>query len=198
MILETIEILDNNFTMTLEQLETKIANGDYDDLLDKYNLLMVISNGLILINKADKSCKVIAPADLKGYINNSIVDLNEIVNNNSLAINTIENTMKSKTIIVTLTDTELIVTLNHNTEIRCGEVTTMSINMPTSISDDYISSVIFTSGATATVFDYPDTIKMIGEGCVDGRFIPGINKRYEIIISYDGVNFVGAVGGYAI
>lgn len=68
MILETIEILDSNLTLTLEQLQTKVANGDYDDLLNNYNLLMIISGGLVLINKDDKSCKIIAPIDLENYV----------------------------------------------------------------------------------------------------------------------------------
>lgn len=68
MILETIEILDSNLTLTLEQLQTKVTNGDYDDLLSNYNLLIMISNGLVLINKDDKSCKIIAPTDLDNYV----------------------------------------------------------------------------------------------------------------------------------
>lgn len=68
MILETIEILDSNLEMTMEQLETKVTNGDYDDLLSKYNLLIIISDGLVLVNRSDKSCKVIAPIDLENYV----------------------------------------------------------------------------------------------------------------------------------
>lgn len=68
MILETIEILNSNLTLTLEQLQTKVTNGDYDDLLNNYNLLIMISNGLVLINKDNKSCKVIAPIDLENYV----------------------------------------------------------------------------------------------------------------------------------
>lgn len=68
MILEFIEILDSNLTLTLEQLQTKVTNGDYDDLLNNYNLLIMISNGLVLINKDNKSCKVIAPNDLENYV----------------------------------------------------------------------------------------------------------------------------------
>lgn len=68
MILETIEILDSNITLTLEQLQTKVTNGDYDDLLSNYNLLIMISSGLVLINKDDRSCKIIAPIDLENYV----------------------------------------------------------------------------------------------------------------------------------
>lgn len=71
MILEAIEILDNNLSLTLEQLQAKIANGDYDDLLNNYNLLIMISNGLALINKDNRSCKIIAPIDLENYVKNT-------------------------------------------------------------------------------------------------------------------------------
>ena len=43
----------------------------YDDLLRNYNLLIMISNGLVLINKDNKSCKIIAPTDLENYVKNT-------------------------------------------------------------------------------------------------------------------------------
>lgn len=79
-----------------------------------------------------------------------------------------------------------------------GEVTSMTLTLPSTTADDYISSIVFTSGVTPTNLVYPDTIKMIGEGCIDGVFTPAANKRYEVIVSYDGANIVGVVGGYAI
>ena len=88
--------------------------------------------------------------------------------------------------------------LSDHLQYRCGEVTSLTLNLPNNTSDDYISSVIFTSGATATNLVYPDTIKMLGEDCIDCVFTPVANKRYEVIISYDGVNFVGVVGGYGV
>lgn len=68
MILETIEILDSNLSLTIEQLQTKVTNGDYDDLLNKYNLLIMISEGLVLIDKINKVVKTIAPMDLDNYV----------------------------------------------------------------------------------------------------------------------------------
>ena len=79
-----------------------------------------------------------------------------------------------------------------------GDVTSMTLTLPSTTADDYISSIVFTSGATPTNLVYPDTIKMIGEGCIDGVFTPAASKRYEVIVSYDGANIVGVVGGYAI
>ena len=100
--------------------------------------------------------------------------------------------------ICALTDTEVSEIMSSRLEYRLGEVTSLTLNLPDNVSDDYISSVIFTSGATATNLIYPDTIKMLGEDCIDCVFTPVANKRYEVIISYDGVNCVGVVGGYAV
>ena len=71
MVLETIEILDDNLSLTLEQLQTKITNGDYDDLLKKYNILTMTTNGLTLIDKNNKMCNLIAPIDLNNYVKNT-------------------------------------------------------------------------------------------------------------------------------
>ena len=124
--------------------------------------------------------------------------MEETSNGHSNAITQLENNAETKPTITTLTDTDLTVAMEHNTETRCGEVTSMTLTLPSTTADDYISSIVFTSGATPTNLVYPDTIKMIGEGCIDGVFTPAANKRYEVIVSYDGANVVGVVGGYAI
>ena len=103
-----------------------------------------------------------------------------------------------KTLIHTLSETEINETMGSNHEYRCQEVVSLTLALPEDVPNDYISSIIFTSGATATNLIYPDTVKMVGEGCIDGVFAPSENKRYNIIISYDGVNCVGGVGGYEV
>lgn len=108
------------------------------------------------------------------------------------------NTKENRISIDTVSDTEYSACFNNNVQYRLGELTSLTLNLPDNISDDYISSVIFTSGATATNLIYPDTIKMLGEDCIDCIFTPAANKRYEVIVSYDGVNVVGVVGGYAV
>ena len=131
-------------------------------------------------------------------INSELSGLEETSNDHSNAITQLENNSEIKPTITTSAETDLTVTLAHNTETRCGEVTSLTLTLPSTTADDYISSIVFTSGATPTNLVYPDTIKMIGEGCIDGVFTPAANKRYEVIVSYDGANVVGVVGGYAI
>lgn len=88
--------------------------------------------------------------------------------------------------------------LTDNTEARFGEVATLTLSLPSDTSGDYISSVAFTSGTTATSLSYPDTITMIGTDCIDGVFAPVANKRYTLIVAYDGAGLVGYVAGHEV
>ena len=96
------------------------------------------------------------------------------------------------------TPTGTSVTLSDNTEARFGEVATLTLSLPSDTSGDYISSVIFTAGTTATSLSYPDTITMIGTDCIDGVFAPVANKRYTVIVAYDGAGLVGYVAGHEV
>ena len=96
------------------------------------------------------------------------------------------------------TPTGTSVTLSDNTEARFGEVATLTLSLPSDTSGDYISSVAFTSGTTATSLSYPDTITMIGTDCIDGVFAPVANKRYTLIVAYDGAGLVGYVAGHEV
>ena len=96
------------------------------------------------------------------------------------------------------TPTGTSVTLSDNTEARFAEAASLTLSLPSDTSGDYISSVAFTAGTTATSLSYPDTITMIGTDCLDGVFAPVAGKRYTVIVTYDGAGLVGTVGGYEI
>ena len=104
-----------------------------------------------------------------------------------------------KTKIVTSEDDSPSITMNHNTEIRCGSVSSLTLVLPDDIPEDYISSVVFTSADESLVnLVYPESIYMTGEGCIDGVFVPQSNMRYTIIVLYDGQCISGMVGGVPI
>lgn len=90
--------------------------------------------------------------------------------------------------------------LKFNKELRCDTITSLNITLPSFKSDviTFISSVVFTSGETPTALVYPQSITMSGEDCIDGVFVPVKNKRYTVIVSYDGVYYSGVVGGVKI
>lgn len=89
------------------------------------------------------------------------------------------------------------VTLTDNTETRCGAVTLLTLTLPSSTGDDYISAVVFTANSN-TPLSYPDTIVMVGTDCIDGVFAPVSGKRYEVIVTNDGASYVGRVSGYEV
>ncbi|MGN1202818.1 MAG: hypothetical protein ACI4RF_05935 [Eubacterium sp.] len=105
---------------------------------------------------------------------------------------------EDKSNLVELIDTDIAITLESNYEYRCGEVSSVTITIPTTPDNDFISSVVFTSGATATNYTIDTSVKFTGTDCIDEIFAPTANMRYNIIIWYDGVNMCGAVQGNTV
>ena len=102
-----------------------------------------------------------------------------------------------KTTILTSTETTPTRILNHNEEIRYDTVESITLTLPEEKPNDYISSVIFTSGEIVPSFT-AEGIIMCGDECEVGVFTPEANKRYTVIVSYDGVNIIGDVRGVSI
>lgn len=96
-------------------------------------------------------------------------------------------TVETKTTIVKSTETTASITLADNTETRYGEITSLTVTLSETISDSFISSVIFKSGATATAVTVPSGVYCQGADCKNGAFLPKANKRYTMIFSYDGI-----------
>ena len=97
------------------------------------------------------------------------------------------NKKADKTAISTSTETTASITLLDNTEARFGELTSLTVTLPETISDSFISSVVFKSGATATTVTVPSDVYCQGADCKNGAFLPKANKRYTMIFSYDGI-----------
>ena len=96
-------------------------------------------------------------------------------------------TVETKTTIVKSTETTANIALADNTEARYGEITSLTTTLSETISDSFISSVIFKSGATATAVTVPSGVYCQGADCKNGTFLPKVNKRYTMIFSYDGI-----------
>lgn len=97
-----------------------------------------------------------------------------------------------------ITDTENTVIpafeLAYNTEYRFMlELESIEFTLPENPTDDFISSLVFKSGATATTFTYPDTIKWTGDDISSDKFVPASSKTYEVLIYWNGFNFCGIV-----
>ena len=107
------------------------------------------------------------------------------------------NEKQDKTAIQTSSGVNI--TLKANTEYRMQSTATLNLTLPSTIPDDYECSLIFESGATATVLSYPaGSIKFVGDDCdAEGDFIPAANTGYEINIKNLGFNrIIARVGAF--
>lgn len=107
------------------------------------------------------------------------------------------NEKQDKTAIQTSSGVNI--TLKANTEYRMQSTATLNLTLPSTIPDDYECSLIFESGATATVLSYPaGSIQFVGDDCdAEGDFIPAANTGYEINIKNLGFNrIIARVGAF--
>lgn len=85
-------------------------------------------------------------------------------------------------------------TLEHNCEYRrpetelFGSTAWLQLMLPINIPDDYISSLVFNSGATARTISYPHEIIFTGDDVIDNVFVPAANTTYNVMFWYDGIN----------
>lgn len=86
------------------------------------------------------------------------------------------------------TGSEMAFALVHNIEYRRNICTDLQLRLPTDIPSDYISSLVFNSGNTATTLSYPQTIIFTGDDCIDNVFVPRANTTYNVMFWYDGIN----------
>ena len=94
--------------------------------------------------------------------------------------------------IVTLTTTS--VKLDSDNIYNGAELASVTFTLPSTIPANFTAQLNFTSGATATVLNAPNTVYFEGDDCSNGVLTPVANKRYQILIASDGVN----VNGYVI
>ena len=87
------------------------------------------------------------------------------------------------------------ITLTDNTVYNGGELTSLVIAVPDTVNIAFICNIEFTSGATPTTLQYPDSLKWIGDDITDNVFTPTINKRYSVICYCNGVDYICVVKG---
>ncbi len=97
--------------------------------------------------------------------------------------------------IQTLSATDSI-TLSDNTIYNGGEQTALTIALPATVDVSFLSEICFSSGSTATTLTYPQSgINWVGDDVSSNVFTPVASKRYTIICSYDGSNYLFVVKG---
>ena len=87
-------------------------------------------------------------------------------------------------------------TLNNNTEYRNTiDMTSITLNLPSTIDNNYCSWLVFPSGSTATSLSYPNTIIWSGDDVSNNAFVPVTDKTYNVCFWYDSINVNAVVRG---
>lgn len=81
------------------------------------------------------------------------------------------------------TETNTNIQLVDNIEFRRGIIATLNISLPETLNDDFVSSVVFTSGSSATAVTLPGGIIIQGD---NNSFTANANTRYNLLFWYDG------------
>lgn len=106
------------------------------------------------------------------------------------AINALITSESSTTIITTYTAT---VSLDNNKEYHLisKDSTSLTLTLPSTITDDYNSYFSFKSGATATtitISTFDGTLVFKGDDCANGIFTPAANTVYEVALKCIGMD----------
>ena len=128
---------------------------------------------------------------LSGNKTSSQLGLQSVIDStHKLDVSLVDGAAK-ETAIVTLTtaSTELA----SNTIYNGGELASVTLTLPATVTADFIAQVEFTSGTTPTTFTAPSSIYFNGDGCEDGEFTPAASHRYCMLIISDGTNVLAFV-----
>lgn len=103
----------------------------------------------------------------------------------------------SKSNIIENSSENPVITLNHNDEVRCSSIKSLSVSIADDAGNDYNSMLIFTAPDTITenILNFPDNVYFKGDDCDEGKIIPVASTRYNIFFYYEGTLFIGVVVG---
>lgn len=103
----------------------------------------------------------------------------------------------------TVSNNTLVLNSRTDTRLTSTDITTLTLQLPTTIEEDYECYFSFKSGSTATRITMPTDIKWVGVDCNSSKeFIPSTNTIYEVGIRCIGFDseekpiLTARVGGY--
>lgn len=97
------------------------------------------------------------------------------------------------TIISTISTATVTQALANNYIYNCTvDMTSIEITLPATPTANFCAQLNFTSGSTPTAFTSPVGMVWLGDD-VSTTFVPVANKRYSIMVFFDGVSTRGIV-----
>ena len=104
---------------------------------------------------------------------------------------------QTETAITTDTSsTTASLTLANDTEYRyTQELSSITLTLPQTPDNNFISGLVFESGATPTAMTYDSSIKWSGDDVTSNAFVPVASKTYNIVFWFDGININAVARG---
>lgn len=200
-------------TATLDlPLESMVVSGDYDAQTKKV-ILTLQSGQTVEFSVADLISGLVSTGDLQTALEDYQL---KITSTNKLDADLLDDSTSTKKLTTQAekdgwdakedptniekdsTSTTVSLTLENNTENRYTEdLTDLTISLPQTIDDDFISGVVFASGTIPTAMTYDSSIKWTGDDVNNNVFVPAADKTYNFIIWNDGININAIVRGVA-
>ena len=99
------------------------------------------------------------------------------------------------TIVNNNTDTSVVINMEADHEYRYFiALTDLTMKLTDNPANNYISSIVFKTNKDSFTFTAPNNCKFIGDDCDNGTFTPLKNSKYDVVVVYDGEEYIGYVG----
>ena len=219
----TFRLMHNSHVISVSSidlpLETMVLDVDYDSQTKE--LVITLENGTV--RRVDVAAIVSGLVNTETF-NQAVSDLQDAIAakqdkigpNNKVSADNVDDTSSTNKFTTQAekqgwnakedptniekdsTSTTVSLTLENNTENRYTEdLTDLTIALPQTIDDDFISGVVFASGTIPTAMTYDSSIKWTGDDVNNNVFVPAADKTYNFIIWNDGININAIVRGVA-
>ena len=185
-------LADGELAIETDTLKIKMGDGT-----TAWNSLAYIPTGGDVESVNGQTGVVVLDAEDVGALPDSTViptDTADLTNGAGFITSSALTGYEQKATVQLLSATDSI-TLADNTIYNGSTQTALTIALWSAPIASSICEIVFSSGATATTLAYPNTIKWIGDDVNSNIFLPVANKRYTVILYYDGAETVGVVKG---
>ena len=106
-----------------------------------------------------------------------------------------DNKANNATIVNNNTDTSVVIDMDADHEYRYFiALTDLTMKLTDNPTNNYISSIVFKTNKDSFTFIAPNNCKFIGDDCDNGTFTPLKNSKYDVVVVYDGEEYIGYVG----
>ena len=179
-------------------LDTPLNLGEYVDVINKKRINgdieteVTVTGELKTVDSKENTIVCGSTVSPSKFEIEYYQDINKVLQVNNIT-----------SIASTVSNNILVLNSRTDTRLTSTDITTLTLQLPTTIEEDYECYFSFKSGSTATMITIPTGIKWVGVDCnANKEFTPSTNTIYEVGIRCIGFDseekpiLTARVGGY--